>query len=297
MDFEILLVDNGSTKPISSESIGKYANLPINLINLERNLGFAAANNYATSLAKGNYLVLLNADAFPKPDWLENINKGIQKHPNCFFTSKQIMANHPDRLDGMGDVYHISGLVWRKSYNVQITDIRDEEREVFSACAAAAAYPREAFVRVGGFDEDYFSYVEDIDLGFRLRLIGYRCIYLPNAVVYHVGYGSTSRGSNLSTYYGQRNLVWTFIKDMPGIFVWILAPFHLVANLLMIVLGIFKGSGVITVKAKWDALLPLANLVRKRKQVQRKRSAPIRSILLAMDLNPISPLINLLNKI
>src|SRR4030042_3389996 len=101
-DFEILLIDNGSTQPISRRLIEKYSRLPINLFTLEHNFGFAGGNNFASAKAKGEYLVLLNADDFPGPDWLENIRDEIRHHPGCFFSSQLIMANDPCRLDGPG---------------------------------------------------------------------------------------------------------------------------------------------------------------------------------------------------
>lgn len=295
-DFEILLIDNGSTEPISSELVGKYPHLTINFFRLEHNIGFAGGNNFATSHAAGNYLVLLNADAFPNQDWLENICKGILKHPNCFYASKLIMNNCPERLDGTGDVYHVSGLVWRKSHNTLISSFPEQEMEVFSACGAAAVYPINAYRQVNGFDDDYFSYVEDIDLGFRLRLIGYRCIYLPNAVVHHLGSGSTSRRSDLSVYYGQRNLVWTFVKDMPGIFLWLLLPLHLLTNLILLALAIFRRQGLITLRAKRDALLKLPEMFNKRKQIQSTRTAPTRKLMSVMDWSPFSPINKLIHK-
>lgn len=82
----------------------------------------------------------------------------------------------------------------------------------FGACAAASVYPREAFDAVGGFDEDFFAYMEDIDLDFRLQLAGYPCLYLPNAFVKHVGSASTAPRSDFAVYHGHRNLPWVFIK-------------------------------------------------------------------------------------
>jgi GT2 family glycosyltransferase len=295
-DFEILLIDNGSPVPISNEMIRKYPDLRIHFFALEKNLGFAGGNNFAASKANAAYLVLLNADAFPRADWLENIYYGITKYPNCFYTSKQIIADRPDRLDGTGDVYHASGMVWRNSYNTLMSALVDREGEVFSACGAAAVFPSLAFRQVNGFDDDYFSYVEDIDLGFRLRLIGYRCMYLPSAVVLHMGSGSTSRRSDLAVYYSQRNLVWTFIKDMPGIWIWVLAPLHLVANLFMIALSISRKQGKITMKAKWDAIRNLRSIIQKRRQVQSKRIVSAWRVIKTMDWNPVSPIIKLIHR-
>jgi GT2 family glycosyltransferase len=295
-DFEVLVIDNGSSEPLPGGLAAAYPQLPIQERTLEQNIGFAGGNNLAAGMAHGDYLVLLNADAFPKPDWLENIREAIHKYPHYFFASKLIMANQPERMDGMGDVYHISGLAWRNAHNMLVSDVRDEEIEVFSACAAAAVYPIEAFQKVKGFDEDYFSYQEDIDLSFRLRLMGYKCIYLPEAVVLHVGSGSTSRRSDLSVYYGHRNLVWTFIKDVPGIWVWLLAPLHLAVNLFMILVGISRQQGRVMLKAKKDALRGIPSMWKKRAQVQGTRTVPIHRLLLAMDWNPVSPLTKLFLK-
>ncbi len=290
-DFETLLVDNGSPDPIEDMDFTAYSDLHIRFFALETNIGFAAGNNYAAQFARGKFLVLLNADAFPAPDWLENVRAGIQKYPNCFFASKLIMANHPEKYDGKGDAYHSSGLVWRKSYNTLISKISETDREVFSACGAAAIYPREAFERVNGFDPDYFSYLEDVDLGFRLRLIGYRCIFLPNAIVKHVGSGSTSARSDFSVYYGHRNLVWTFLKDMPGVLFWILIPFHLLVNLIQILGYVFRGQGKIALQAKVDALKGLKVVLEKRRQVQKTRTVPLVNLVKIIDWNPLSPFI------
>jgi GT2 family glycosyltransferase len=96
--------------------------------------------------------------------------------------------------------------------------LKGSECEIFSPCAAAALYRRSALLEVGGFDEDFFCYVEDVDLGFRLRLAGYRCLYVPLSVAHHIGSGTTGgKNSDFSVYHGHRNLVWAFVKNMPGV--------------------------------------------------------------------------------
>jgi GT2 family glycosyltransferase len=292
-NFEILIIDNGSSDPISNGLFAQFSQLPIRLFRLEKNAGFAAGNNYAAAKARGEYLVLLNTDAFPCADWLDNIHSAANKYPDSFFASKLIMADHPERLDGIGDVYHVSGLAWRKAHNAPAVQIKDKEGEVFSACGAAAAYPAEAYHELNGFDEDYISYAEDTDLSFRLRIAGYSCIYLPNAIVYHIGSASTKPRSDLSVYLGQRNLVWTFIKDMPGMWVWVLAPLHLAMNLFMILLGVSRGQGRVVLKAKLDAVRGIPAMWKKRIQLQAKRVVPTPKLLSAMDWNLFSPIIKL----
>ena len=295
-DFEILLVDNGSTDPISQEELQVFQNLAIHFYPLKQNLGFAAGNNFAAAVASGEYLVLLNADAFPNPDWLAEINNAIPRYPDHSFASQLIMANSPQKLDGEGDNYHATGLVWRKSYGRPVSQSADVEREVFSACGAAAVYPKQAYDLVNGFDENYFAYVEDVDLGFRLRLAGYACIFLPSAKVHHVGSASTSPRSDFSVYYGQRNLVWTFFKDMPGILILILLPFHLLVNIFMILLSCFRKQGQVTFRAKRDAFLNLGEIFRKRKEIQKQRKISIFQLIKTFDWNPFSPLIKLFTR-
>lgn len=290
-DFEIILIDNGSPEPLDSNIPDKYQDLNINFVKLETNLGFAGGNNLGAGLAKGRYLALLNSDAFPAPDWLENIEHAVERYPDCSFASKQLMANSPDHLDGEGDVYHISGLVWRRSFKRPAAESKAVEGEVFSACAAAGVYPKAAFDLVGGFDPDYFAYVEDIDLGFRLRLAGYKCIYLPSAVVYHVGTGSTDSRGEFSLYHTHRNLIWTFFKNMPTSLLVLFTTLHLAANLGVVLLSMIKKRGSVMARANLDAFKAIRPILRKRKEIQKHRKASAKDLLSAMDANPFSPLV------
>lgn len=288
-DFEVILLDNGSEKPFNKELLQVFAGLIIKFFRLPENIGFAAGNNMGVEYAKGKFIVTLNADAFPEKDWLENIQKAIQKCPDCFFASKLVMANDPSKLDGVGDVYHFTGQVWRKYHNYSESSLQLSEKEVFSPCGAAAIYPKEAFKKVGGFDPDYFAYVEDVDLGFRLRLAGYKCIFLPDAVVHHVGSGSTGKRSDFSVYYGQRNLVWTFFKNMPGLLLWVLLPFHILMNILVLLLSFFRKQNKITLNAKLDAIKELSHMIKKRRPIQKNRKVSIGSIMRVLDWDPLSP--------
>lgn len=194
-----------------------------------------------------------------------------------FFTSRQLQYNRPDLLDGAGDEYHASGLAWRRYYKHTEKDHGFSQEEVFGACAAAAMYRREDFLRVGGFDEDYFSYFEDVDLGFRLRLAGGRCLYVPKAIVHHVGYASTGKISDF-VIYGHRNLVWTFLKDMPALLFWLYLPLHLLTNLYFILSFSVKGRGMVIWRAKIDALKGLGKMRPKRKEVQARRAVSTKQI-------------------
>ena len=228
-DFEVVMIDNGSSDQKYLDLEGKYSDLKLTIIKHNENLGFATANNIGARLARGKWLAFLNADAFPEPDWLERLVNASEIYPNAFFASRQIQVGNPTYLDGEGDNYHVSGYAWRHNYGQPVYSDYQLEN-VFSACGAAALYPSKEFLDAGGFDEDYFSYHEDVDLGFRLRLRGLNCMLVPQAIVHHVGSASTGKKSDFSIYYGHRNLVWTYFKDMPSTLFWLYLPLHIVVN-------------------------------------------------------------------
>ena len=145
------------------------------------NAGFAEANNIAVDiLTDCQWVALVNPDAYLQPDWLTRMVGAVRRYPGCsFFAARLLMASDPSKIDGAGDAYHMSGLVWRRGYGRQASAISDQE--VFSPCAAAALYRRDAFLSAGGFDPDFFCFVEDVDLGFRLRLLGHRCMMVADA--------------------------------------------------------------------------------------------------------------------
>ena len=288
-EFEVILVDNGSTDGSIDRISDKNPALKIHIEKLGRNLGFAVANNIGARLARGQWLALLNADAFPEPDWLECLLEAANRFPNAFFASRQIQANAPKFLDGEGDVYHISGLGWRRNYGLPVKD-KGEIEEIFSPCAAAALYPRQSFLDAGGFDEDFFAYHEDVDLGFRLRLNGLRCFYVPQAIVYHVGSASTGKMSDFVIYHGHRNLVWTYVKNVPSILFWILLPLHFAMTLYYLVSFSIKGYGKTILHAKIDAARGLGLMLHKRKYIQRSRQASAATIYQAMERDLIAPL-------
>lgn len=276
---EIILVDNASSDA-SLEIVRRFAS--VRLIELDHNTGFAQGNNLALKAADASseWIALLNPDAFADPRWLEMLLGAAKSKPEyAVFGSKLVNATDPTLLDGAGDVYHLSGLVWRMGHGAPTPTSVEQSREVFSACAAAALYRRSALLEMGGFDEDYFCYVEDVDLGFRLRLAGYRCLYVPSSIVHHIGSGTTGgQHSNFSVYHGHRNLVWTFIKNMPGILFWLLLPIHVFFNFVDIVYCSMRGQGKVILVAKSDAIKGLPKMWRKRSDIQLNRKASVRTI-------------------
>lgn len=278
----ILIMDNGSEDDLLA-SISRYTMIEVHL--LAANLGFAGANNRALALCNTDYIALLNPDAFPNPDWLENLVSAADRYPEiAAFASLQLCDDDSGCIDGAGDIYHVSGLVWRDLYGAPVSHSHLTNKRIFSSCAAAAMYRQQALVDAGGFDEDFFCYVEDVDLGFRLRLVGHQAMLVNDAVVRHVGSVSTGgQHSDFAVYHGHRNLVWTYIKDMPGILFWAFLPLHLILNLVTVIYFGTRGQGKVILRAKWDAVIGIPKMWRKRRVIQQKRVASIIDIWNVLD--------------
>lgn len=282
-NFEVIVIDNNSQD--DSWRAAENVPFPCRLVRLSNNIGFASANNLAVkNHVKGEWLFLLNPDAYPEPECLTAAEKNIKQisHVDCF-SCVLINANQPAQLDGLGDAYHISGLHWRHSHGAPCGIIPKYPVEVFSACAAAAIYRTEAYRRLGGFDETYFAYSEDVDLGFRLRLTGGKSVLLPDAKVHHVGSGITGRASDFSIYHGHRNLTWTFIKNVPSPLILVLLPVHL---LMIVYLGLFfamSGRFRVYVRSKTDSFQQIRSLLARRKEIQRTRTCSCRGLLRMMS--------------
>ncbi len=281
----VIVVDNASSDESLREARSQFPYF--RYIANDTNVGFAAANNQAFDLCSSlgvEYVALLNPDAFAAQDWLAQLlnaagcSTGYASWASCL-----LRADTPTEVDGLGDAYHICGSAWRRRHGQPLDNAWLVDRDVFCACAAAALYRLDAVVSVGGFDSDLFCYMEDVDLGFRLRLAGYSCRLVASATAEHVGSGITGYRSATATYYGQRNLVWASAKNMPSVLIWVLLPLHIVMNTMMIALCALRGQSVIAARAKLDALRGLRNLVAKRRVVQSRAIAPTGAIWRALS--------------
>lgn len=280
---EIIMVDNAS----SDTSLGVIRRFPsVRLLSQAENLGFARGNNLAIELAnaESEWIALLNPDAFVEPRWLEQLLLAAHNNPAYkIFTSKFVAAKNTNLLDGAGDAYHISGWVWRIGRGEKVSSFPEQVRDVFSPCAAAALYRRSAILEANGFDEDYFCYVEDVDLGFRLRLLGYRCLYVPESVVYHIGSAITGDHSDFSIYHGHRNLVWTYLKNMPGIIFWLALPLHILLNFFTIMWFGMRGKFSVILRSKVDAFQGIPRMWQKRREIQKNRKVSAGEIWKVLD--------------
>ncbi|MCU7915029.1 MAG: glycosyltransferase family 2 protein [Candidatus Thiodiazotropha sp. (ex Gloverina cf. vestifex)] len=282
----ILVIDNGSSEPMPESFLRWQAREDVEYKTLTANTGFAMANNIGLgTVADCSWVALVNPDAFLDSAWHEQMRRASEAYPAAAsFSSALVKADDHAFWDGLGDVYHASGLVWRSAHgHLRISRPKAEE-SIFSPCAAAGFYRHQALQEVGGFDDDYFCYVEDVDLGFRLQLMGYSSILIPTAIAYHVGSATTGgKHSDFAVYHGHRNLAWTFVKDMPGSLFWLLLPLHVMMNFAALARFTLRGQGKVIFKAKWDAIKGLPHIIRKRKSVQSTRRCSIVDIWRMLD--------------
>ncbi len=229
-DFEAVVADNASKDASVTEL--RLPDERFRVRDMGANLGFAAANNRVAQESTAEFLALLNPDAMPDPGWLAALVAAARTHLEAAsFGSVQLRLEEPHILDGIGDVWHVAGLAWRAGEGWPASRAPGDG-EIFAPCGAAALYRRRAFLDAGGFDERFFCYCEDVDLGHRLRAAGATSRRVSAAVVRHAGSGISGRTSDFTMFHGHRNRIWTFVKNTPGPWFWLLAPYHVAFNLL-----------------------------------------------------------------
>jgi N-acetylglucosaminyl-diphospho-decaprenol L-rhamnosyltransferase len=285
-DLEIILVDNASSDRTAQAAA--TADPTLRLIENPQNLGFAAAVNQAAKTARGRWLALINPDAFAEPAWLAELMAATEDSPGVrCFTSRQLMAEDPAKLDGLGDVMALAGFPFRGGYT-HADPGEIEPGWVFSACGGAMLVERELFLRLGGFDERLFCYCEDVDLGYRLRLIGEPTLLVPGAVVRHVGSASTGgRRSDFAVFHGTRNRFWVFVKDTPPALLWLTLPLHLLATLVLFARHATRGEIVTPVRGLAAGIRHIGVALEARREVQASRTASSWQIARAMTWNPL----------
>jgi len=285
-DFELIVVDNGSRD--GAGPAAAKADPAIRLIANEGNLGFAAAVNQGAAIARGRWLALLNPDAFAAPDWLARLMAAADANPGVkSFASRQLMADDPTRLDGLGDVMALAGYPFRGGYTH-----RDPGPVapgwVFSACGGAMMIDRALFLEMGGLDERLYCYCEDVDLGYRLRLRGEPTLIVPEAVVRHVGSASSGgRRSDFAAFHGTRNRFWVFVKDTPPVLFWLTLPLHILATVVLFARHATAGELKAPMRGLIAGIQGVHVALEARREAQATRKVGSWAIARAMTWNPL----------
>jgi GT2 family glycosyltransferase len=268
--FSITLVDNGSTDGSAEFVSGRFPE--VRVIALTENRGFAGANNCALRDLTTPYAALLNNDAVADPGWLASLVEALEQTKEAgFAASKMLCHDRPEVIDRCGDGYTRAGAALLRGRG-EPTGHYGRREWIFGACAGAALYRASMFTDTGLFNEDFFLLYEDVDLSFRAQMKGHKCLYVPEAVVYHKGSGSLIHDSPLSVYYGHRNLEWVYIQNMPARLIPRTIVPHLIYNIAALCYFIVRGRGIDYLRAKKDALKGLKTALKKRRQIQSSRT-------------------------
>ncbi|MDO8842202.1 glycosyltransferase family 2 protein [Methanocalculus sp.] len=265
-DYEVIVIDNAS-----SDGSVEYlkAHFPdVILVRATENLGFAGGVNAGIRVASGEYIMTLNNDTRIDPDCLFHLMEVMEPDDSVGMTAGKMLF-FDRRINSTGICISRSGAAWDRGMYEEDMGQYDRIEEVFGPCAGAALYRRQMLEEVGLFDEDFFLYMEDVDLAFRARLLGWKCVYTPYAHVYHIHGGTAGVGSDLAVYYGNRNVLWYVLKDFPVRILITSLPWIIGRNLAVIPYYMMKGRGWAILKAKIGALRGAPAMLRRRKMVRQ----------------------------
>lgn len=240
-NIHVLVVDNGSTDE-SVSFLQSYEG--IQTIFLSENTGFCGAVNAGIKASCTKYIILLNNDTRVLPGYVDALVKSMEQDERIFSGSARMLQMHAsDLIDDAGDEYCALGWAFARGKG-KASDRYDKPVEVFAACGGASIYRRAVFEKIGYFDEQHFAYLEDIDIGYRARIFGYRNVYVPEAKVLHFGSGfSGSRYNAFKVRLSGRNSVYLPWKNMPLVQLVLNLPFLMIGYLTKYIFFIRKGLG------------------------------------------------------
>ncbi len=273
-DFQTILVDNGS-KDGSVEYVN--AEFPeVQILALKENVGFTGGNIAGWKLVRegppSGMIVLLNNDTEAHPQWLAELYKASQQYPDAgIFASKMMMFDERTRIENCGFGMSEIGFAIDLGRGEPDSPEWSYPRRVFGACAGAAAYRRGMLEKIGFLDDDFFMTAEDIDLSFRAQLHGYHCWMIPSAIVYHCYRGAMRKYPARQAFFAHRNSALVYLKNMPTGLMLRFLPSRMLYELAAAVYAMKTGLGWPFLKAKFDALLKVPKMLRKRKEIQSSR--------------------------
>ncbi len=282
LDFELIVVDNGSTD--GSVEIVRSHFPDCLIIQNTSNYGFARGNNQGIEKAKGRYIVLLNNDAEAESHWLEELVKVAEEDQRIgMLASKIYLQGGHKIIDNVGHLIYRDGLNRGRGRLEADHGQFEQMEEVLFPSGCAALYRREMLEEIGLFDEDFFAYGDDTDLGLKGRLAGWKCLYVPTAIVFHRYSQSSGSYSPFKAFYVERNRVWIAIKYFP-LSLLLKSPFYTLLRFLLQGYGALTGQGAagrftqeyshllllrVLLKAYLAAFKGIPKMWKKRKEMEK----------------------------
>jgi GT2 family glycosyltransferase len=280
-NFETVFVDNGSTDN-SVYYVKEHFGSQVRLLELPENRGFAGGNNEGIAIAKGEYIALLNNDTEVDIHWLENLVECIEQDENVGMVGSKVLNFYRRReIDNTGHLMYPDGLNRGRGRLEEDHGQYDNKRDILFPSGCAALYRKIMLDEMGGFDEAFFAYGDDADIGLHGRFLGYGALYCPRAVVYHKYSATAGSYSPMKAFYVERNRVWILLKYFPIRNI-ILSPFYTLKRLSFQGYGILAEKGAankfvrnsstgklirIIIKAYISALKGIPDIWEKRKKI------------------------------
>lgn len=233
-DFEVIVVDNSGRKAVAPGN-------RVRVISNEHNVGFGAAFNQAFHASTAPFLAILNDDASAHPEWLESLLKAVEARPDVGMCASRVLLAGDGRLDSVGMLLCPDGSSKQRGH-LEAADSYPRRQEALLPSGSAAFYRREMLEEIGLFDESFFLYCEDTDLGLRARWAAWECLYVPDAVVEHRYSQSAGKASALKAYYVERNRLFLAVKNLPLPDL-LSAPFYSLARYFWHVVFALEGRG------------------------------------------------------
>jgi GT2 family glycosyltransferase len=242
-EFEVVVVDNSGADRVNAAGLlrGLSGNLNVRVISNRHNVGFGAAINQAYRASDSPYLATLNDDAVAHAGWLEALVDFADRHPQTGMLASQVRLAGTASLDSAGMLLAADGSSKQSGHGQPVENVEVSTDALFPS-GSAALYRRNMLDQIGLFDESFFLYCEDSDLGLRARWAGWGCSYVPQAVVEHRYSHSAGRASPLKAYYVERNRLYMIVKNFPARMLW-LTPFAAIARYGWHVVEMFQGRG------------------------------------------------------
>jgi GT2 family glycosyltransferase len=273
-DFELIFVDNGShddSLALVEQGCAAYG-IALQIIRNTANRGFAPACNQGLAVAQAEHVVMLNNDTRPERAWLEQLLSaaGSKEERIGMIASKMLRAAAPDQIDSAGIAVDWAGIAW--DWRGGETD-QPRERdlvEIFGPCGGAALYNRRMLLDLGGYDADFFAYLEDVDLAWRARLSGWRCLFQPQARVLHAHSSTLGDASPFKRFLLGRNKVWLLAKNLPDADLRRYGPAMALYDLLAVGYGLAQRGDLASLRGRLAGLASLRAVWPKRRRVQEQ---------------------------